>query len=184
MTGTILGALLGLSLAVAVRCTLVACARRREPLPAAAPPTGGVGSSDAGRRPVGLLVAILVVAVGVIGGERLGSHRVAPPSASVLRQFGPARDAVCDAATAAAEGDRDLARRIFVERSQQSLTDLAAVARSADATAAASLLEAKSAVEAALERDYSATAVDLEALAAATGRAIAAVEGMDPGPCP
>ena len=77
----------------------------------------------------------------------------------------------------------EAAREIFFDRVHQPLHQLAAEAADADRAVAAKLLEAKQAVERDLAEDPQLLPGDLEALAEATRRAIAATGGPTPQPC-
>ena len=135
------------------------------------------------RRPLGLLLGavLAVVAVAAAIGAVVGSGERTGTGPGP--DFGAVRDGVCQAAAAARDGDTARARATFLDESHEGLHDLAAAAQERDRTAAARLLEAKQRVETGLEKGSSSLVDDLEVLAGATGRAMAAVGGRDPGPC-
>lgn len=137
------------------------------------------------RRPLGLLLggvfAIVAVAAAigaVAGGSDGGSAPATGPS------FAAARDGLCQAGDAAGHGDAAGARAVFFDRSHQPLHELAAAAQERDRASAARLLEAKERVESGLDKGSPTLADDLDALAVATGRAMAVAGSRDPGPCP
>ena len=139
-----------------------------------------------GRRPFGLLLAILVVAISVASVEgvtRIGGSRTTSTTVSPQVWFREARDGVCAAADIAHAGDLAGAGRAFFNRSHLALHELAKVSAVADRAAAARLLEAKAVVEGAVTRLDPSLGQGLIDLATATGRAMAAAGGDDPGPC-
>lgn len=91
--------------------------------------------------------------------------------------------AVCDARTAAAEGEADGARRIFVNTAHDRLHELAAQTGRVDRGAEARLLEAKQRVEAVLEEAGPDFADRLETLAVAAADAAEVVGDERPAHC-
>lgn len=148
------------------------------------------GALERRERPLGLLLGLVVVVVGI--GAAMGATLAredsssAPEESSVPSEvaFRQAHSGVCDAALRARAGDANSARDIFLARSHQVLHDLAAAASETDRGEAARLLEAKFAVETSIERGDPALADALAILGSATGRALAATGSADPGPCP
>lgn len=140
------------------------------------------------RRPAGVLLAVVLVAIGgavaLAAALRRDDSPARAPDSSPAATFRAARDGVCSAAAGARGGDVTAARDTFFDRSHQPLHDLAAAAQRTDRAVAGRLLEAKAAVEAGLEDAKSSLPADLDALATATGRAMGTVGGVDPGPCP
>lgn len=136
------------------------------------------------RRPLGLLLGgvLAIVAVAAALSALSGpSDRSSAPGAGP--SFESARNGVCQAAESASHGDPAGARATFFDRSHQPLHELAAAAQERDRAAAARLLEAKERVETGLEKASSTLAEDLDNLAVAAGRALAAAGSSDPGPC-
>ena len=136
------------------------------------------------RRPLGLLLGgvLGIVAVAAAVGAFAGSDD-GPSGPGDGPSFTAARDGLCQAADAARSGDALAARAVFFDRSHQPLHELAAAAQERDRAATARLLEAKERVESGLDRPGTTLAQDLETLAVATGRAMAATGARDPGPC-
>lgn len=91
--------------------------------------------------------------------------------------------AVCDARNAAAEGEADGARRIFVNTAHDRLHELAAETGRSDRGAEARLLEAKQRVEAVLEEPGPDFADRLERLAVAAADAAEVVGDERPADC-
>lgn len=91
--------------------------------------------------------------------------------------------AVCGARTAAARGESEGARRIFVNTAHDRLHELAAAAGQVDRSAEARLLEAKQRVEAVLEEPGPDFADRLERLAVAAADAAEIVGDERPADC-
>lgn len=136
------------------------------------------------RRGLGLVIGVAVIAVVsvVVVAFAFDHDDPAPEAPAVARDADP-RNALCDAAAAARQGDAPTARQIFFSRSHQALHLLAATAQAKSRAAAAALLEAKAKVEAGFDPPAASLGEDLEALALMTGRAMAAAGGNDPGLC-
>lgn len=141
------------------------------------------------RRFAGWLVG-LVVGLGVIGAASFAVVRVAfehetpPPPAAASARSSEARDSLCAAAAAVRRGDVGTARPMVFGRTHDQLHMLAADTAERSRAAAAALLEAKAKVEAVFDPPAATLADDLDALAVATGRAMGAAGGIEPGPCP
>ena len=146
---------------------------------------------DRHRRPVGFLLAVVIVVLGA--GAALGAvwgrdddpetFRTTSTVAS-REELRAARDGVCAAAARARAGDANAARQIFFGPTHQRLHDLAAAAARTDRGAAARMLEAKYVVESTLEQRGSGLPEALVTLGELVGRALAAAGSSDPGPCP
>lgn len=91
--------------------------------------------------------------------------------------------AVCDAGTAAAQGEADGARRIFVNTVHDRIHELAAETGRVDRGTEARLLEAKQRVEAVLDDPGPDFADRLERLAVAAADAAAVVGDERPADC-
>jgi hypothetical protein len=88
--------------------------------------------------------------------------------------YGTAATALCDAAGHARAADADAADTVFYDLVHQPLHDLAVEAAESDRAVAASLLEAKEAVESSLgDADPASVSDDFEQLVAATDQALA-----------
>lgn len=139
------------------------------------------------RRPTGVLLALIVAAslVGLAASAVLdgGSDGDTPASDNADRRFAIGRDAVCEAAVLAARAELGEARRVFLDRAELPLHELAAAAGERERAPAARLLEAKERVEGQLDEPGPQLAADLRALGRAATRAVAVVGGRDPGPC-
>jgi len=137
------------------------------------------------RRPLGLLLGGVLGAVAVIVAIMAFSGADDRPTGEggTRSAFGSARTALCQSADAARQGDARRARVVFFDRVHDPLHELAAAAQERDRGAAARLLEAKERVETGLEDAAPTLAEDLDTLALATGRAMAAAGTTDPGPC-
>lgn len=135
----------------------------------------------------GLLAPLLAVAVTGAAGlaiVRLAfDHESPAPEAAPSARSSEARDSLCSAAAAVRSGDPAKARAIFLGRTHDQLHMLAADTSKRSRAAAARLLEAKAKIEGGLEPPSPTLAEDLEVLVVATGRAMEAAGGIDPGPC-
>lgn len=179
LVGAVLGALLGIAVLLAIR----AVRARRNTAP---PPHETEVPGAPGRRPVVLLVAIGVVVLGVVGGELVGSGDEAVTTTTrVDDRFRPVRDGVCEAAVFASRGDYEGARRLFFGQAHQGLHELAAIVTPREPAVSARMLEAKAVVEGVFAPNgaTASLAQDLAVLGAATGRAMASAGARDPGPC-
>jgi len=135
------------------------------------------------RRPLGLLLGGVLGVMAVAVTAFSGADDSPTGGGGTGSAFGSARDALCQSADAARQGDARRARAVFFDHAHDPLHELAAAAQERDRGAAARLLEAKQRVETGLEDAGPTLAEDLETLALATGRAMAAAGTTDPGPC-
>jgi len=137
------------------------------------------------RRPLGLLLGGVLGAMAVTVAVMAFSGADDRPTGGggTGSAFGSARAALCQSADAARQGDARRARAVFFDHAHDPLHELAAAAQERDRGAAARLLEAKERVETGLGHAGPTLAEDLETLALATGRAMAAAGTTDPGPC-
>lgn len=137
------------------------------------------------RRPAGMFLGAVVATVGIAaivaagGGDGPGPPAGAAPEAA-RRQ---AHHGVCQAQAEAEAGRTSAAALAFVDRAHQPLHGLAAATAELDRALAAELLEQKNRVEQDLDGPLDRLAVDLADLATLTGRAVAVVDGRDPGRC-
>lgn len=142
-------------------------------------------SRGAAKRWFASLFGLAILAVVGIAVVRLAFDHENPPSETVASaRSSEARDSLCAAAADARRGDVGSAMTTFLGRTHDQLHMLAGDAAKRSRAVSARLLEAKAKVEGDFSRSSTATVVDdLEALAVATGQAMAAVGGVDPGPC-
>lgn len=120
-------------------------------------------------------VVLLVVAAGCAGTGDEGSPTTNDDRYAQLYQ------GLCQALARASQPEA--ARETFFDRVHQPLHELATEAAGADRAAAAKLHEAKQAVERDLAHDPESLRRDLDRLAKATRRAIAATGRATPDPC-
>lgn len=139
------------------------------------------------RRPTGVLLALIVAAslVGLAASAVLdgGADGAKPASNDADRRVAFGRDAVCEAAALAGRAELEEARRVFLDRAELPLHELAAAASERERALAARLLEAKERVEGQLDEPGPQLAADLRTLGRAAGLALGVVGGADPGPC-
>lgn len=140
-------------------------------------------------RHAGRLLGVVIGATLIVGGGfavvRLAfDHETARPGTAPSARSSEAWDSLCAAADAVRRGDVGTARRLFFGRTHDQLHTLAGDTAERSRPAAARLLEAKAKVEGGIDPPAATLAEDLEVLAVATGGAMAAAGGIDPGPCP
>lgn len=137
------------------------------------------------RRLLGALLGLAVISGGALAVTRLAfEHEESPPEAAASARSSEARDSLCVAAAAVRRADVTTARSIFFGRTHDQLHTLAADTAKRSRGAAARLLETKAKVEGGFDPLAATLADDLDALAVATGQAMTAAGGIDPGPCP
>jgi hypothetical protein len=135
-------------------------------------------------RLVGALLGVAVIVGAAFAVVRLAfDHESEPPEPAASARSSEARDSLCVAAAAVRRADVSTARKLFFGRTHDQLHMLAADTAKRSRPAAARLLEAKAKVEGGVDPPAATLADDLEVLAVATGRAMAAAGGIDPGPC-
>ena len=133
----------------------------------------------------GWLIGLALITGAVVAVVSLGfEHETPPPEAAPSARSSEARDSLCAAAVLVRRGDLGAARPMFFGRAHDQLHMLAADTAKRSRPAAARLLEAKARVEGEFDPPAATLAEDLEQLAVATGQAMAAAGGLDPGPCP
>ena len=128
-----------------------------------------------------LLVSCAIGVVAIIVLRALGPEE--PDSIERPPDYTRAFKALCEVAGHAADGDLRAANGVFLSRAHLALHELAAEASEIDRGAAATLLEAKAAVEAALPLQDPATAGAVSALIDAMTTALETVTDQAPPTC-
>ena len=116
-----------------------------------------------------LLAAVAATAAACSGGDEAASEASERPYATAAR-------GLCDAVAEAAGGDAAAARAAFFDGAHQPLHELAAETAERDRAVAARLLEAKQAVEAALDDTNGDLERAFDQLVAATTDALGAID--------
>ena len=135
-------------------------------------------------RLLGLIAGLAaLVGAGLLGLAMIGDDGSETRADEPGGRYGRAYAGLCLTRSAARSGDVDAARDAFFDQVHQPLHELAAETGARDRAASARLLEAKEAVEAALNQASATLASELDRLLATAGAAMGAVGYAHPPPC-